>query len=300
MNPINGQQLKEFISVLQYRGNRSLRASGPKISIIIPSYNQDAYLERTILSILNQGYPYLEIIIIDGDSTDGSVDIIKKYEKYLHYWVSEKDLGQSDALNKGFHRATGDLIGWQNSDDIYLPGAFLTIAGAWQEFPDADIFYGNRLDIDANDNITSESRFTNFSSLVCRYDGLCLGTQSMFFKRRLLQHIGMLDIRLNYAMDYDFFLRAAHNKACFRYIPHFLGAMRRHSEAKTEMFLGTPIHNRECAEIDARHHRVKLLNLPMKIYSLMFRSYHYCYQGDRRYVWKGICRRLQEGKLLKG
>ena len=300
MKPIDSQQLKEFISAFQCKEDRLYHGSGPIISIVVPSYNQAAYLERSILSILNQGYPNLELIIIDGASTDGSFDIIKKYEKHLHYWVSEKDQGQSDALNKGFHKATGELIGWQNSDDIYLPGAFFTIAKAWHKYPDADVLYGNRLDIDADDNIKAESRFTDFSSIVCRYDGLCLMTQSTFFKRKLLQQIGMLDITLNYAMDYEFFIRAARKKARFQYIPHFLGAMRRHSEAKTEMYLGTPVHNRECAERDARHHRVKLLNLPMKIYSLMYRVYHYCRQGDHRYVWNGIFRRLQEGKFLKG
>ena len=115
----------------------------PKISIVTPSYNQAEFLERTILSVLNQDYPNLEYIIIDGGSTDGSVEIIKKYEKYLAYWVSEKDKGQSDAINKGFQKSTGDILAWLNSDDTYLSGTLFKVVKAFQENPNADLIFGN-------------------------------------------------------------------------------------------------------------------------------------------------------------
>src|SRR5882757_342896 len=114
----------------------------PRISIITPSYNQAAYIEQTICSVLGQGYSNLEYIIIDGGSTDGSVDIIRKYENRLAYWVSEKDRGQTHAINKGLERATGEIIGYLNSDDYYLDGALAGIADVFGRHPDLDLLHG--------------------------------------------------------------------------------------------------------------------------------------------------------------
>ena len=106
----------------------------PKISIVMPSYNQVQFIERSILSVLNQDYPNIELIIIDGGSNDGTVEVIKKYEKHITFWVSEKDKGQSDALNKGFKHCTGEIYGWLNSDDLYLPNAFKHAATALEKY----------------------------------------------------------------------------------------------------------------------------------------------------------------------
>jgi len=271
-----------------------------RISIIVPSYNQGQFLERTILSILNQNYPNLELVIIDGGSTDNSVNIIKKYEKYIDYWVSEKDRGQSDALNKGFLKATGEIIGWQNSDDIYLPGCFLKVAELFRNSPKVDIIYGNRFDINKEDKIIGRSVFTRFSSVVYRYDGMPLGTQSVFWRKNLFSKIGMLDIDFNLAMDYEFFMRAAVRGVRFKNVPYYFGAMRRHDSAKTEMFLGLPPHKKECSQIDQKYNRKKWLNLPLKIYSLSFRIVNYYLQGDFDYVFDGLIRRIKNKTLLSG
>jgi glycosyltransferase involved in cell wall biosynthesis len=294
--------IKEFISkpLFDEKILLSKNQSYPKISIITPSLNQGQFLERTILSVLNQNYPNLEFIIIDGGSNDESLSIIKRYEKYLSYWVSEKDEGQSDALNKGFKKATGEIIGWQNSDDIYLPDVFKKISQIFKESRKIDIVYGNRIDIDENDNIIGESRFTRFSKTVYQYDGISLGTQSTFWKRDLFTKIGYLDINFQFAMDYEFFLRAAVKGAKFKYTPYYLGAMRRHKAAKTEIFLYTLPHQKECQKIDTKYGRKKYLNYPLKIYSLLYRSINYIFQGDLDYFLRGLIRRIKNKSIFSG
>src|SRR5438105_4503434 len=120
-------------------------ASVPRISVVTPSYNQGRFLEQCIKSVLDQGYPNLEYIIIDGGSTDESVAVIRKYQDRLASWVSERDAGQTDAINKGFRRATGEVVAWMNADDFYLPGAFARIAQAYQQSPQASFYFGNGL-----------------------------------------------------------------------------------------------------------------------------------------------------------
>src|SRR6187431_735936 len=115
----------------------------PKISVVVPSYNQGQYLEETILSIFNQQYPNLEVFVVDGGSKDNSVDIIKKYEQHLTWWVTEKDKGQSDAINKGFARVTGEIVTWLCSDDLFTKGTLKRVAEIFSELPDnVGLIYG--------------------------------------------------------------------------------------------------------------------------------------------------------------
>lgn len=204
----------------------------PKISIVTPSYNQGKFIEETILSVLNQNYPNLEYIIIDGCSIDNSIKIVKKYENRIAYWVSEKDRGQSHAANKGFKRVTGDIIGWLNSDDTYLPQCFEYVVKAFRENPDTEVVYGNFVQTNEENKVLRKRHvFSKF-----RYETLLfhnyLGQPAIFFKKRVLDKIGYLDESLHYTMDWDFFLRM--KRQCkIVHVNRFLAICRLHSESKT-------------------------------------------------------------------
>lgn len=180
--------------------------SHQKISIITPSYNQVSYLEQTIDSVLSQNYPNLEYIIIDGGSTDGSVDIIKKYEKYLTYWVSEPDQGQSEAINKGLHKATGEIWNWLNSDDYYEPEALFKVDKAFSD-PDTTAFCG----ISKNhkpDGTFYYSRGTDIYENLAKTIGWArIDQPETFFRKQVTDQIGYLNNSLHYAMDKEFWIR---------------------------------------------------------------------------------------------
>jgi glycosyltransferase involved in cell wall biosynthesis len=181
----------------------------PKISIITPSFNQSRYLEDTIKSILNQNYPNLEYIIIDGGSSDGSLDIIKKYSDSISYWVSEKDRGQSDAINKGFARATGEIVAWLNSDDMYVEGALYHVAEIYKKYPNADLIIGNGYRL--NDETGQLTRFCP-RHVAFHLQAFAFGLDyvqqpSSFFSNRMLKKIGLLDMDLHYSMDWDLMYR---------------------------------------------------------------------------------------------
>ena len=280
MNKITSEKIKQFISKPSFDKKIILNknASYPKISIVTPSYNQGEFLERTILSVLNQNYPNLEYIIIDGGSNDNSVETIKKYEKYLYYWISEKDKGQGDALNKGFLKATGDIVGWQNSDDIYLPEAFCKAINMFKQ-RNADIVFGDRLNIDQEDKIKRERRFTSFSLLSYWYHGMSLSNQSIFWRRELFSDIGMIDVNLSFIMDYDFFLRAGIKNKKFKHIESFLGAFRIHKNSKTFTFDRKIIKSQHDL-LDKRYGKKEYLKIPLKAYSVLRDSFYYFIKGD--------------------
>jgi len=205
----------------------------PKISIVTPSYNQGQYLEDTILSILNQNYPNLEYIIIDGGSTDNSVDIIKEYKDHLAYWVSEKDRGQTHAINKGFKKATGEIVNWINSDDLLSPGALQAIAEASDKCRDADFYFGDFTIIDYKGQKIFSRKSPPYH-FVTLFWGRQLSSQpAVFFRQSVLDRIGYLDESLNFCMDIEFWVRAACNGAKFKQIKSPLGIARIHGDAKT-------------------------------------------------------------------
>jgi len=228
--------LRAFVteSYQHQRGTSSDLRQYPKLTVVTPSYNQVAYLERTILSVLNQQYPNLEYFIIDGGSTDGSVELIKKYEPYLAGWVSERDGGQTDAINKGFRMATGDLVAYQNSDDVFAPRAFEQVAKAWRQHPDAGVFYGDMYMIDEQDVITEEFRLPPFSVECHIYEGMQIYNQSLFVRRELFEQFGYLDETLRFAIDYEWVARfGVQPDVQFKHVDGFWGGFRVQPDAKS-------------------------------------------------------------------
>ncbi|MFX0133939.1 MAG: glycosyltransferase family 2 protein [Candidatus Hodarchaeota archaeon] len=272
----------------------------PRISIVIPSYNQAKYLERTILSILNQNYPNFELIIMDGGSTDGSVEIIREYEKYFTFWVNKSDKGQADAINKGFIRAKGDLVVWQNSDDIYLPGAFFRIAREYWKKPNYDIYFGNILLIDSNDKILKEMRFIPFSKKHLIYYDWNLSSQAVFWKRKIFEKNGYLNASLDVLFDWDWFIRLGNSGYRFKFIRHFLGAYRIHETSKL-MTVKSEKRKSIKNEILMKNNVKQILGirlLIMKIVIFMRRLFYYLLQGDIKYLIDGVIRRTIKMRAL--
>ncbi len=221
----------------------------PKITIVTPSYNQAEFLERTILSVINQAYPNLEYIIIDGGSTDNSVEIIKKYESHLSYWISEPDNGQSHAINKGFNRATGVLLNWLNSDDVLYAGALKIMAHYYSEQPDKHVFYGDRIIVDRNDNILGINEGASFKLWESKLY-LKIPQETTFFTKEIYEKVGGLNNDLHYTMDADLWCRFF-KYTSFVHIPFFIGAYREHDLSKSvEVFGPNKKSNRANNEIE--------------------------------------------------
>lgn len=204
----------------------------PMISIVTPSFNQGRFLNQNIISVINQCYPKYEHIIIDGGSNDSTIDILKSFNDRIAYWVSEKDGGQSHAFNKGLSIATGEIIGWQNSDDCYLPNAFCQVSEAFQKNPDTDVLYGDFFYIDEENRILHPKKYPPlFTIKEYIYVGANLSNQSVFFRKSALLSAGRLNEDLHLAMDFDLFLRLSYF-ARFRHIRAYLGGYRIHHAQK--------------------------------------------------------------------
>lgn len=206
--------------------------STPLVTIVTPSYNQSIYLEETIQSVLNQKYPSIEYIIMDGGSSDGSLEIIKKYAPKISHWVSEKDRGQTDAINKGFTMAKGEVLAWLNSDDTLLPHAVEEAVSHLSSHPETGMVYGNANYIDENSRIIGKfpAAQTNLARLRRGY--IHIPQQAAFFRKTLWDQVGPLDYDFFFAMDYDLWVRLAAISE-LEYIPRTWANFRLHADAKT-------------------------------------------------------------------
>jgi len=203
------------------------------VSIVTPSFNQGQFLERTIQSVLGQDYLQIQYVVIDGGSSDDSVEIIKRYKNRIDYWVSESDQGQTDAINKGFARAKGEILAWINSDDTFNPGAVSQAVAFLGQHPEYAGVYADANFIDENDQKIGKFPAAQTSYAKLRRGYVHIPQQTFFFRRSLWIKIAPLDISFNFAMDYDLWVRLA-RLAPLKYLPgKYWANFRLHSDSKT-------------------------------------------------------------------
>lgn len=207
----------------------------PRISVITPSFNQGQFIEETILSIINQNYPNLEYIIIDGGSTDSTLDILKKYAGSIAFWVSEKDRGQTDAVNKGIAVSSGEIICWINSDDILLPNSLNEVAKYFEKHKEFKIVNGQTLRIDKRSKILFNHYVPEPRKWFACHGVYYINQPSMFFKKELIESLGMLNIKYHARMDQEFVMRILSKNYKFGKLNMILAAIRIHEDTKTSL-----------------------------------------------------------------
>jgi glycosyltransferase involved in cell wall biosynthesis len=200
------------------------------VSIVTPSYNQAPFLEQTMQSVLEQDYPRLEYIVVDGGSTDSSVEVIKKYADRLAYWISEKDSGQGEAINKGFVRANGEILAWLNSDDYYMRNTISVAVSCFEQNPDVVMVYGDMLAVNGDGQTINVLKYKQLSM----EDLLCfqiIGQPSVFFRRSALEKVGRLDPTFHFMLDHHLWIRLA-QLGRILHVPQVWSAARYHPQAK--------------------------------------------------------------------
>ena len=252
----------------------------PRISIVMPSFNQGVFLEEAIRSILDQHYPNLEFMILDGQSADNSRAIIERYASCLAYWRSEPDQGQSDAIAQGLARATGDLLGWVNTDDALLPGSLLAIARAWQENQTGGLFGGNYLLFDKEGRITRCKRHPANAGWFAKHGIFAFNPPGSFFKRHDYEAVGGLRTDLHYVMDNDLYLRMVARGTRYIYVNRYLSVFRQHEGQKPTVF-------RQKAQAEMARWQRELLPAELRRYAL-----------ETRWLWLFRLRQVINGNYL--
>lgn len=222
------------VSLRPLHRNNQLHAKDlPRISIVVPSFNQGRFIGATLQSIIDQGYPNLELIVVDGGSTDNTLSVIKQYEAHLACWVSESDSGQTAAINKGFVRSTGEIMAWINSDDLVAPGALHRVAGYFVKHPETNVVYGDRILINENGLQIGQWILPRHSSRVLQWIDF-IPQETLYWTRKAWNLIdGRLDEDFHFAMDWDFLLRLSAKRINIQHLPVFLGLFRVHDQQKT-------------------------------------------------------------------
>lgn len=275
-----------------------------KISIVTPSYNQEKFLERTILSVLDQEYPNLEYIIMDGGSTDGSVEIIKRYESYLKYWRSESDAGQTSAIKEGFERATGDILCWLNSDDMFLSGALKTVASVFSENQRIQLLAGNCIHIDADDRylFTYYAKSQTYKHML--RTNMLFAQPATFWLKEIYHKVGGITASFYNCMDYDLFLRIAKQAGRIYTVPKIFAAYRIHAESKLSKIEGAlssrKVHDQEWDSI-RRAHGVTPTYLGKRVWGIRMRAWrtqrrmkNFFFNRRNREIWNETLLQLRK------
>ncbi len=271
--------LRAFVASRRPDAARMRMGSWPRITIVTPSFNQGRYLEQTILSVLNQNYPNLGYVVMDGGSTDGSVDIIQRYASELTFWTTGPDGGQADAIARGFSLDDGEICGWVNSDDLLLPGALEFVATHFMRNPEVAFIYGDCWIIDSEQRVYRRVRPVEFDSEIFRFENSIIPQPASFWRRRAYADVGGLNSAYVYCMDYDFWSRLVQAGVRPVRVDRALAAMRVHPDTKTAR-LGE-VRRREYREITERtlgrrlglRDRVRTPGLRLKRYWLEPRSF---------------------------
>ncbi|MFQ5924051.1 MAG: glycosyltransferase family 2 protein [Anaerolineales bacterium] len=208
-----------------------MSADFPSVSIVTPSFNQAAFLEIAMASVLGQEYPNIEYLVIDGGSDDGSVEIIERYADRIAYWVSEPDQGQADAINKGLRRASGEIVAWLNSDDAYMPGAIRSAADALNQHPEAGMVCANGLMVDAELRLLDPHTYRALSAVDLLSFEVLL-QPSVFMRKSILDEVGYLNGEYDLILDHELWLRFA-ARAPIHHVDEYWALERTHAEAKT-------------------------------------------------------------------
>lgn len=232
----------------------------PRITLVTPSFNQAQYLEETIQSVINQKYPNLEYIVLDGGSTDGSIEIIKKYSQHISYWLSKPDDGQADAIYKGFNRASGEIISWLNSDDLLCKNALFKVADHFIKNRNLGLIFGDAFLIDENSKLKnflfSSSSFDDY-----KYGASGIFQGSVFYTKEAYEKAGRINPNLNCAMEYELFFKI-YKLFDVQHISDFIGCYRIHPLAKSSNL--KDIARRECESIFANILGINLNSISYK------------------------------------
>jgi glycosyltransferase involved in cell wall biosynthesis len=267
-------------------------SSSPLVTVVTPSYNQGSFIRATIESVLSQDYPNIEYIIMDGGSTDETATVVKDYASRLTF-ISEKDRGQSHAINKGFRMARGPVLSWLNSDDLFLPGAIRTAVNALEKEPGAGAVYGEGYLIDRAGKITSRFPCTeplNLWKFVYLSDYIL--QQTVYFRKEALDRVGYLDEDLHYSMDWDILIRIGMRYPLI-YVPEYMGCLREYEEAKTSA--GGVRRAREIGRMLRRHTGMRISPGHI-VYGLETYQNMWCRRAERlAFGWRPAVRLLQGG-----